>query len=155
MDPIWLNRASAQLPERAMKTYALAAPISTHRRIATCAEVRCERQARGWRTLLDVSVPAHASAANWIRLHSGLSFTVEQDGDAVTFTFPAGQQCFEGINRQHTVTLEREPLYFVRGGDWRTDWRTRRDTAIEMHVADWVDDFANHQQAIADAHSAG
>jgi hypothetical protein len=155
MDSIWLNRAPAKLPEHSMKTYALSAPIATHRRAASCAEVACERQARGWRTALDVSVPEHAAAANWIRLHSGLRFTVEQVGDAVTFTFPAGQQCFDGLNRRHTAPLEREPFYIVRAGDWRTSWHDRQATARLMHVADWLDDFANHQQQVADAHSAG
>lgn len=155
MDPFGLNRVAAQLPEHTMKTYGLSAPIATHRRRATCAEVRCERQARGWRTLLDVSVPEHAAAANWIRLHSGLSYSLDVNGDAVTFTFSAGQTCFDGLNGLHTVALEREPFYFVRGGDWRTSLHERRNSAVLMRAEDWVDDFANHQQGIADAHQAG
>lgn len=155
MDPFGLNRVAGVLPERSMKTYALSAPVSTHRRRASCAEVDCERRARGWATLLDVSSPGHASAANWIRLHSGLSFTVEQVGDAVTFTFPAGQDCFDGLGGRHTVPLDREPVYVVRGGDWRTDFRTRLATARRLDAADWVDDFANHQQGLYDAQERG
>lgn len=155
MDPFGLNRAAPQLPEHAMKTYALSAPIATHRRSASCDEVRCERKANGWRTLLDVSVPAHAAAANWIRLHSGLHYSVEQNGDAVTFTFPAGQNCFDGAGGRHTVPLEREPFYVVREGDWRTSSRRRMATALRLDVEDWLDSFATHQERLANAQHAG
>lgn len=152
MDAPWLNRVPAQLPVQSMKTYALSAPISTHRRVASCAEVGCDRRARGWKTALDVSVPEHAKAANWVRLHSGLKYTVEENGDAVTFTFPAGQNCFDGINGRHTAPLEREPLYIVRGGDFRGNPRGDR---FQLNAADWVDDFSTHQQKLADRMEQG
>lgn len=131
-------------PADAYKTYALAAPISTHRRPASCVEVECDAWRHGWISLIDVSTDIGVQQANYIRLHSGRSFTASEVGTLVTFTFPSGQTCFG----EHTVLLEREPIYSVRDGDWRGNptGRTRR----HVRADDWVDDFANHQQQLAD-----
>ena len=66
------------------------------------------------------------------------------------FTFEAGQTCFV----EHRVPLEREPLYVVRDGDWRGN---PRGTAPRIHTRpdDWVDDFAEHQQRLADRFEQG
>lgn len=135
-------------PASAYKTYRIVSPPS-HLRPATCEEVDCERLAKGWHTYLDVSDPAHASTANWIRLHSGRKYVLEQSGTAVSFFFPPGQQCFIA----HRV-VDRPPLFLVSGGDWRGNPRgvpTIRHSGVQA----WVDDFGENQQAIHDRISKG
>ncbi len=51
----------------------------------------------------------------------------------VTFTFPAGQQCFRAS--EHVVPLERDPLFNVR-----ENGLTRRHTRPEL----WTEDFSEH-----------
>lgn len=126
------------------KTYAIASPIETHTRRASCREVECGKRANGWKTVLDTSKPKHAKAANWIRLQSGKFFVYTQVGTVVTFTFQAGQDCFE----PHRVSLERPELFMVQGGDWRGN-PLNVPTRVHANGDDWVDDFANHQEKIA------
>lgn len=130
-------------PPEAYRTYRMFCPPANQRR-ARCEEVECERWERGWLTALDVSDPKHAEAANWIRLKSGRAFTVTENGTAVTFAFPAGQQCFA----KHTVPFKPH-LLLVQGGDWRGNPRRVR-TVVHATMDDWVDDFATNQQAIRD-----
>jgi len=142
-------RIPSRLPVAEVKTYALAAPQATHFRRASCQEVECAEYARGWLSMIDVSTPLGQNQAYYIRMRSGRSFTASEVDGMVTFSFPAGQQCFA----QHTVPLERDPILFVRGGDWRGNPSgfVRRHTRAE----DWVDDFATHQQAIVDQFEKG
>ena len=60
------------------------------------------------------------------------------------FTFEPGQDCFA----QHRVPLERDPLFLVRGGDWRGN-PTGLQPYRHHRGEDWVDDFADHQDRIA------
>jgi len=137
------NRWMPRLPVGAVKTYEIRSPLATHWRTVTCAEDDCPNRAHGWRTALDTSRPEHAEAANWIRLHSGRSFTVEEAGPLVTFTFPPGQNCFT----RHRQPLDRPEFYRVVGGDWRGN--PRGDVRQHANGADWQDDFANHQDKLA------
>jgi hypothetical protein len=142
-------RIQPQLPASAMKTYAVRQPLTTHYRPATCAEVECEASVKGWNSALDTTNPEHAKAATWIRMQSGRAFTVIEAGPVVTFHFPPGQQCF----RKHQVPLERPQIFVVREGDFRGN--PRGVAAITRAPADWVDDFANHQQTLADRLAQG
>lgn len=124
----------------AFKTYEILAPLPTHFRPATCQEIECAGYVNGWKTTVLPGTPEHAQV---LALKGRYSFTgpVRNADGTESFTFPAGQQCFH--RSQHRVPLEREPLYVVR--DERAAAPVRRHRAV-----DWVDDFANHQQGIAD-----
>lgn len=135
------------LPVGAMQTYAIIKQPGTHTRAASCGEIGCAAFSTGWKTRVDVSTPLGAGQANYIRLHSGRHFTVVEDGNLVTFSFPAGQKCFA----EHQVSLEREPFYVKHGGDWRG----RTSGPLKMRSIDWVDDFANHQSDLADRKEKG
>lgn len=91
----------------------------------------------------DLSDPVKAKAARWIRMHSGRTFTVEQVGTKLILTFSAGQECFG----THTTSLEREPFYVVREGDFRGN--PRQTPTVRRNADDWVDDFATHQDRLA------
>lgn len=141
-------RIQPALPVTAMKTYGLAAPQATHYRRASCKEVNCPNYANGWRSGFDVTDPNKAEAARLIRLHSGRLFTVQELTGAsgrveqVVFTFGPGQECFQ----KHMVALERDPILYVRDGDWRANPTGRK--MIHATNVDWVDDFGEHQDKI-------
>ena len=136
-------------PAAAYKTYSVRSPVSTHFRPATCAEVECPAYAYGWKTAVDVSTDLGAQQANYIRMHSGRSFTVAQDGNLVTFTFPFGQNCFA----EHRMRLDREAFYRVRNGDWRGN--PLGGQTEHVNAEDWIDDFANHQIKLAERAERG
>jgi hypothetical protein len=136
-----LNRIPPQMPVGAYKTYSVRAPLETHWRPATCEEADCPNYLNGWKTIL----PADSDLVEVAR-HSGRQFTeTRTEGGLVEFTFEAGQPCFQTSN--HRLPNDRPQLYSVRGGDWRGNLGV-----IRRHTrgADWVDDFANHQDQLAD-----
>lgn len=129
------------------KTYAILSPLDTHYRVARCAEVDCEALARGWQSMIDESTDLGQKQAHYIRRLSRRQFTEHRNEHGITiFTFGPGQQCF-GVHHQ---PLERPARYLVRNGDWRINSRRDGVPVREMNCDDWVDDFANHQQMVAD-----
>jgi hypothetical protein len=145
-----LFRPEPRLPAAAFTTYAIAAPLATHWRAATCAEVDCPAYLRGWRTHVDPATDRGAAQAHYIRADSGRRFVEDRDEHGqLLFTFESGQTCFA----QHRAPLEREPIFVRRGGDWRGN--PLGDQLLHQRAADWLDDFATHQQRVADAHNRG
>jgi hypothetical protein len=137
-----LNRIEPAAGPEAFKTYGIRAPLSTHWRAASCAEVECEHYLNGWRTI----VPADSPQAEYIRRRSGRKFTEErQPGGLTEFTFPAGQPCFQAS--AHRLRVEREERFLIRDGDHRGN--PRGTPVRELRPDDWADDFANHQDKIA------
>lgn len=133
-------------PAYAYKTYELDAPLSTHYRPASCAQVECPQQAGGWRTPVDESTELGQRQAHYIRRVSGRHFTEHRDEAGLTvFTFDPGQTCFA----QHQVPLEREPVFLVVDGDWRGNPYGTRPYR-HRNAGDWIEDFGGHQQDIAD-----
>lgn len=134
-----LNRVQPVGPVQVYQTFQAAAPLSTHWRKATCAEVDCAHYINGWAT----TVLAGSDDEALIR-RAGRAFVVErQQGGFLRFVFHAGQPCFKA--HQHKVPLERDPLFIVRGGDWRAN-----TGLIRQHTrgVDWVDHFATHQDQL-------
>ncbi len=125
------------------RTYSLKRPHGTHWRAATCQEVDCPNYLRGWRQVIDVEFELGRKQARYIRDHAGRAYTVvSQVGFIITLEFPAGQRCFS----EHRKPLEREPLFFVKGGDYRGN--PRAIPTVQRKAADWVDDFGSHQVKI-------
>lgn len=141
-----LFRITPAGPVTAYQTFAIEAPLSTHWRKATCEEVKCPAFFYGWESNIDVGTELGQSQANYIRRHSGRSFTEESrlDGTA-TFHFPPGQTCFDAAS--HRVRLERNEIYIVRGGDWRGN--PTRERRVHTSAGTWVEEFAEHQDALA------
>jgi hypothetical protein len=145
------NRIMPQLPAQAFKTYQIVAPVSTHFRPASCAEVDCPNMAHGWRTVIDESTELGQQQAHYIRRQSKRRVTEDRDETGLTvFVFAAGQECFA----QHHARLDRPELFLVRGGDWRGDPAGVRPYQ-HTRSANWVEDFAEHQQRIADQQQKG
>lgn len=104
------------------RTYRVAAPVASHYRPATCAEVECEQHQRGWATVVDEATDLGRQQAAYIRQECASTATPAQPGDGrrryrerrteagwTAFEFPAGQTCFG----QHRVPLERPYLYLA------------------------------------------
>lgn len=125
------------------KTYSISAPKATHWRPATCEEVGCEPYAKGWTTRLPRTSPlvdliTSGSTGRRYRETTGLD-TAERE-----FMFEPGQPCFEVS--KHRVRLDRQERYLVRPGDWRA---TTGQPYVHTRAADWVEDFAEHQDKVA------
>ncbi len=163
-------RIDPQLPVQMVKSYDIHAPLATHWRKATCAEVSCKALAEGWITMiaedplvmpekpsLDPAVtkatfrrlerdPDHRDEARayYIRHLSGREFSERRDETGITvFDFTPGQDCFD----QHKIRIDRPEIFIVRGGDWRGN--PTRESRTHDRPDYWVEDFALHQDEIA------
>lgn len=137
------------LPASAKKTYSIKAPLATHWRKATCAEIACGGYENGWVSPIDETTERGQRQAHYIRALSGRQFTEETSEQGLTlFTFEAGQTCFT----PHEVPLDMPELFIVRDGDLREN---RGNVRVHQRPEDWADDFATHQQKIADAIEKG
>jgi len=140
-------RIEPVLPVTAMRTYAVARPLATHWRPATCGEMDCPAHLHGWLTKVDEASELGMRQAHYIRKDSGRRFSEHRADDGLTvFSFEAGQRCF--ASDQHKLPIDRPEVYTVRDGDWRGNptGRARR----HAHADDWVEDFGEHQQRVAD-----
>lgn len=143
-------RIPPTLQPHQMTTYQLAVPLATHWRRATCEEINCRRWRKGWRTQVDESTDLGQQQAHFIRNPTHYNaprrgYVESRDGGITTFAFKPGNPCFK--RDTHRIPLEREPLYIVRGGDWRGN--PRREGRTHTHAANWVDDCATHLDRIA------
>ncbi len=141
-----LNRVTRDIvPVTAMKTYSVVAPTATHWRDATCEEVTCANHESGWRTKVDESTDLGMRQAAYIRKQSGRRYREERDEVGLTvFTFEAGQRCVA----QHRAPVGRPELFFVCDGDHRGNPTGNR--RVHVRPEDWVEDFALHQDRLAD-----
>jgi len=141
---IHLSRPDPLMPAGAYKTYAVVQPLRTHWRPATCAEVDCPHYLNGWRTRVENLTPDLLHAAKT----SGRRYTVQQIAEGESYlVFQPGQPCF--ATARHRTQVGRPPLYVVRDGDWRGNPRGTKDR-VHLTPDNWLEDFAGHQQKIAD-----
>jgi hypothetical protein len=140
-----ISRADPAMPVRSYQTYTIFSPRDTLLR-AACEQVGCPAWRNGWQTVLDEGIPQFRDMATWIRTASRRTFREQKTNAGLTvFTFGAGQRCF--ANHQ-----TRPETYAVRRGDWRQNLGVlRRHT----RPADWVEDFGEHQQRVADQQQKG
>lgn len=145
------NRITPNMSVEAYKTYRIASPLATHWRDATCAEADCQHHLNGWQSTIDESTQLGQRQAHYIRRESRRGFTEERLPTGLTrFTFAAGQTCFAG---PHQVPVGRPELYLVRDGDWRGNPTGRQRT--HSSPQDWIDDFGEHQDRLADQMKKG
>jgi len=141
-----MTRIEPNMPVTAYKTYRIASPVSTHFRPATCAEAGCGAYLNGWTSTIDETTVLGQQQAHYIRKQSGRGYREERlPGGLTQFTFDAGQRCFAN---DHQVRLDRPELYIVRGGDWRGN--PTGESRQHQNAQDWIEDFGEHQQRLAD-----
>ena len=139
-----LFRIEPQMGPESYKTFAMVSPLQTHMRQATCAEYGCDHYRQGWRIRLEALTPDLVHAART----SGRRYREEHIADGETYlVFDAGQPCFKTAT--HRLPIGRPPLFLVRDGDHRGNPR-RTETRRYDRPDQWVDDFATHQQTLAD-----
>lgn len=144
-----LNRAKPRLDAAQMKTYGIFAPTSTHFRPATCAEINCEAYTKGWQLQKETLSPELLYVAE----HAGRSYREMQVREGETWlVFAPGQRCFAAA--AHKIRLERPELFVVSGGDWRGN---PLNVPVARHSGPdaWVDDFATHQDKLANEGKKG
>lgn len=144
-------RVEPALPVQAVQTYAIVAPEATHFRPATCAEVDCPNHLGGWATIIDEADDLGQQQAYYIRNQSGRRYTEDrnQAPGLTVFLFEAGQDCFA----RHQLRLDRPEIFLVRDGDHRGN--PTGNGRKHANADDWVDDFANNQQQLADEINKG
>ena len=134
-------RIEPQMPAAAYRTYQIVSPPDRQVR-AACEQVGCLAWQHGWETQVDERTDLGLAQATYIRQKAGRTFTEQRTGEGLTvFRFEAFQRCFA----EHQTRPER---YFNRGGDWRGN--PRGDVREHVRPGDWVEDFGEHQQALAD-----
>ena len=144
-------RLDPQMPAAAYRTYQIAAPLSTHFRPATCAEVNCPAYLHGFQTSVDESADLGQRQAHYIRHDATRRHTERRAETGLTvFEFEAGQRCFEAAG--HRARVDREERFLIRGGDWRGNPRGDRR---EVSATSWVDDFGEHQETLANVFEKG
>jgi len=139
-----LSRIQPLMGPEAYKTYEMRSPLATHFRPGTCAEAQCAHYLNGWQVHVEKLTAELLHAAKT----SGRKYTEQQLAPGQTYlVFEAGQPCFR--HREHRIRVDRPPLYVVRDGDYRGNPR-RTKARLHQRPENWVEDFATHQQAIAD-----
>jgi len=137
-------RIEPAMPPHAYKTYAMLSPITTHMRKATCEEVGCDQYRQGWRVHVQALPPDLLHAART----SGRRYREEHVAEGQTYlVFEPGQPCFKA--ETHRAPIGRPPLFLVREGDHRGNPRGT-PTRLYDRPDQWVDDFATHQDNLAD-----
>lgn len=146
-----LNRIAPIGRVQDYKTYAVSSPLSTHWKPATCEDAGCQPYLNGWETFVNEATELGQKQAHYIRKQSGKHFKEHRNDVGITvFTFSAGQPCFK--SQDHKVPVGRPEIYVVKDGDWRGSRGVMRR---HVRPVDWVDDFAEHQQKLADAQQRG
>jgi hypothetical protein len=144
-----LNRPQPKLPAEAMTTFRIVQPRD-QRVISACEVIGCEKWAQGWDVVLNPSISVEARAIEVIR--SGSTRRTFRELPAlpgaavVVFRFESGQRCFD----EHRT---RPQVFIKRGGDWRGN--PRQEMRRHASGADWQEDFALHQQRLAEAAQRG
>jgi hypothetical protein len=137
------QRITPNMPVEAYKTYRISSPLATHWRSATCAEVACPAYENGWRVRVEGLSPELLHAAKT----SGRRYSEQHIAEGETWlVFEPGQQCFQVS--QHRTPVGRPELYLVRGGDWRGN--PTGELREHAHAQDWIEDFGEHQDNLAD-----
>jgi len=132
-------------PVQAYQTYEIDSPQDTTVR-AACEQVGCAAWRNGWESTIDERTDLGAAQAAYIRQHSRRTFTERKTALGLTvFRFESGQRCF-------TDHRTRPETYTVWPGDWRGQLGPAR---THTRPNDWVEDFGEHQQKIADQAERG
>jgi hypothetical protein len=133
------TRLPPALPVDDYKTYAIRSPSDLTIKVA-CHLAGCDHWRIGWESIFDESTDLGQRQADYVRRRSGRTFSEYRTEAGLTvFRFASGQRCF----REHHTRRER---FIVRGGDWRGN--PRGDRREHARPADWVEDFAGHQDRL-------
>lgn len=115
--------------------YSIKAPLSTHFRQASCAEVDCPQYLKGWRTRLEM---LNEKDRHYVLKESGRRYKLQHVAEGETYAvFEPGQNCFQ-VSR-HRVRVDRPETYSVLDGRRLL----RNHTRPEL----WVEDLHEYSDA--------
>jgi hypothetical protein len=143
-----MNRIPPQGRVQDYKTYQILAPVTTHRRRATCAEIGCPNYLKGWKLRVEGLPPEMLHAAKT----SGRKFTeLDITEDEHWLIFEAGQPCFKAA--EHTAPLDKQEIFIARDGDFRGNptGNVRRHTRPEF----WLEDMQENLGRLHALHERG
>jgi hypothetical protein len=151
---IELNRIQPLLPPQHYKTYSARAPLSTHWRPATCEEVDCEDYRYGFVTTIDVGTELGQRQFDFLtKRDKKRSHTRQNVGNGLwKFVYKPGTICMK--YQDHRVPIGMPPLLLVVPGDWRGN-PMHAPTIRHRSVENWVEDFALHQDRLAETAKRG
>ena len=145
-----LNRPVPKLGAQCYKSYSWRQPLETHFRRVSCADVQCADYRKGWVTLVDTATELGQRQFDYLTRDASRSPHMEKTGTSlVSFTYPPGSQPFDSTRHEHYRPIGYDPVTLVTGGDWRGN--PRRTEPRIMRTADWICDFAEHQEKLARA----
>jgi len=142
-----LNRMPVNGPASLYTTFGIRAPKSSHWAPATCEEVNCPYQARGFKVSVDEAKVIGQQNAVALRKDTQRSPKESRDEFGMTiFEYPPGTRCMG----EHTKRLDKPELFIVKGGDHRGN---PKGTATRTHTKPefWVEEFAEVQDKIISA----
>jgi len=121
------------------RRYRISAPLDTHFRQATCAEVDCPQYLMGWKLRYDTL----SEKDKHLVTHCGRSFRITDGGAFIEFE--AGQTCF--AYRRHRTRIDKPEHFLVREGRG----------AVLMHASadDWTDDLHTHTDKVSEQKQRG
>lgn len=144
-----MTRPEPKMGAESYKSYEIRVPLSTHFRPATCEEIDCPHYLAGWKVRVEGLPPEMVHAART----SGRRFTELPVVEGETWlVFEAGQRCFQAT--EHRIRVGRPELFVVRDGDFRGNPRKTK-ARLHQRPEHWQEDFAEHQQGLADAIKEG
>lgn len=140
------NRQAPLHAVGAYKTFAIRQPSDQAVRTA-CEDAGCLANRYGWETAIDETTDIGRAQASYIRRQSGRDFKESKTAEGLTvFRFAPHQRCFT----EHRTAPQ---IFGVRDGDWRGNPTGRR--FVHSDPADWVEDFGEHQIAVAEQSQRG
>ena len=143
-----MNRIQPQGRVQDYKTYQILAPVSSHRRPATCAEINCPNYLGGWKLRIEGLPPEMVYAART----SGRKFTeLDVTENEHWLIFEAGQACFRSA--EHTLPLDKQEIFIARDGDFRGNptGNVRKHTRPEF----WLEDMQENLGRLHALHERG
>ena len=145
-NPPPLQRLVSKVPPEHYKTYSWSRPLRTHWRKATCEEVLCDDFVNGFMLTIDISTKLGAKQYDYVSHDRERSYTIDREGLYLYhFIYPPGTRGFAGEKHDHRLPVGREPLLFVRAGDWR---RYLSPPHQHAYVDDWIEDMSENQEQI-------
>jgi len=149
-----VSRFAPDLGPEHYKTYTMSAPFASHWRPATCEEYECQDFLHGFVMTIDFSTDLGQKQLHYLtKVDKDRRYHMQRTGPyEVKLIYGPGNPCFK--RGDHKVPLDRPPFYLVSGGDWRGNPRGTPRTK-HRRPEDWVDDFATHQDKIAETVKRG
>lgn len=133
------HRIEPKMPPGSYLTYQVSTPKDITIKTA-CEDAGCLAFRFGWETTVDERTTLGLAQARYIRTVSGRTFReMRTAGGLTVFRFERGQRCFA----EHRT---RPETWSVLHGDWRDSEPLRTHT----RPGDWLEDFAEHQDQLAD-----